>query len=172
MNSTPMNGTLCFSHTRRRGLTLIELVASLVILTLLAAAGFSLLAATGQTQRYVLQNTGAVSQVELSFRRMLENVRSASQASIPIPTELDLVSQPDTSKAGNPVYNIKYCLIGTQLAEIDDRYGTNILADNVTAFVPSLVQSSKPSLFQITLTLTTPGGDTITRQCYVTARNF
>lgn len=163
---------LIYHARRRRGLTLIELMASLIILTLVATAGFSLLAATGQTQRYVVQNTSAVSQVELAFRRILENLRSASQGSIPIATELDLVSQPDTSKAGNPVYNIKYCLIGTQLAEIDDRYGTNILADNVTAFTPTVIQSTKPSLYQITLTLTTPEGDTITRQCNITARNF
>jgi type II secretory pathway pseudopilin PulG len=160
-----------FAH-RRRGLTLVELMASLMLLTLMATAGFSLLATTSQAQRYVAQNSDAVSQTELAFRRMVENIRSASQAAISTPNQLDLVSQPDTSKAGNPVYNIHYLLAGTELLEMDDRYGTNTLVENVTGFTPVQVQTAKPAVFQITLSVTTPEGDTITRQCTVTSRNF
>jgi hypothetical protein len=147
-------------------------MASLIILSLVATAGFSLVATSAQTRKYVVQNTDTLSQAEIAFRRIVENIRSASQAGIVAPSEIDLVTQPDTSQPGNPVYNVKYFLMGSQLIENDDRYGLNVLASNVTTFTPTIVQSTKPTMFQITLTLISPEGDTVTRQSSVTARNF
>src|SRR3982751_479192 len=96
-----------FAMKRRvagRGLTLVELMVTLMIMSLIATATTSLLVSSANTQRYVLNNTNAVSQTELSFRRIVENIRSASSAATVPPSEIDIVTQPDTTKAGNPVY--------------------------------------------------------------------
>jgi len=165
------------SHTApigaaRRAFTLVELMVTLMIISLVAAASTSMMVSSANVQRYVLNNTNAVSQTELAFRRIVENIRSSSQATCVPPSELDLVTQPNTTVAGNPVYNVKYMLAGSQLLEVDDRYGFNVLATNVTTFTITTVQATKPTMFQITLTATPAGSPPITRQTYVTARNF
>ena len=95
----------------------------------------------------------------------------------PNPSEIDLVTQADGSGF---VYNVKYTLVGTQLMEIDDRYGTNILCTNVTNFAPSqtisttnpALLSANPSIFQVTLRVSPPNSPPITRQSTIVARNF
>jgi prepilin-type N-terminal cleavage/methylation domain-containing protein len=157
---------------RRRGLTLVELMVTLMIISLVATAATSLMTSSANAQRYVLANTNAVSQTELAFRRVIENIRSSSQAVCVSPTEVDLVTQPDTSKAGNPVYNISYVLVGGQLMESDDRYGTNVLVANVSGFNAAVVQNTKPTAFLIQLVVAPPNSEPITRTAYVTSRNF
>jgi prepilin-type N-terminal cleavage/methylation domain-containing protein len=162
---------------RPRGFTLVELMTTLMIFALIATAATSMMASSANTQKYVLNNVNAVSSAELAFRRIVENIRSASQCTCPTAAEIDLVTQPDTSKTGNPVYNIQYTIVGSQLMEFDDRYGAavgvgNVLATNVTTFNVTVVQSTKPTMYQLTLTLSPPNSAPITRQAYITSRNF
>jgi prepilin-type N-terminal cleavage/methylation domain-containing protein len=157
---------------RSRGLTLVELMATLMIFAVVSAAAMSMLMSSANTQRYVLKSVNSSSQVELAFRRIVENLRSASQATCLGTTELDLVTQADTSKTGNPVYNVSYALVGSQLIENDDRYGSNVLAANVTSFSITPVQTTKPTMFRVVLTITPDSGGPVTRQSYVTSRNF
>ena len=159
-------------RTAARAFTLVELMVTLMIISLVATASTSMLVSSANIQRYVLNNTNAVSQTELAFRRIVENIRSSSQATWVPPAELDLVTQPNTAVAGNPVYNVKYSLAGNQLLEVDDRYGFNVLVGNVSTFTVTTVQATKPTMFQVTLTVTPVGSPPITRQSYVTARNF
>jgi prepilin-type N-terminal cleavage/methylation domain-containing protein len=155
-----------------RGLTLVELMTALMIFSLVSTAAISLLLTATNTQRYVMSNTSAVSQAELAFRRIIENVRSSSQAACTLPTQLNLVTQPDTAIQGNPVYNIQYALVGSSLIESDDRYGANTLMSNVSAFNVSVAQNTKPTMFYISMTVSAPNSPPITRHAYVTSRNF
>ena len=160
-----------------RGFTLVELMTTLVIFALIATAATAMMASSANTQRYVANNVTANSQVELAFRRIVENIRSSSQCACPNPSEIDLVTQADASSF---VYNVKYTLVGTQLMEIDDRYGTNILCTNVTTFTPAqavstttpALLSANPSIFQVTLRVSPPNSPSITRQATIVARNF
>lgn len=160
------------SNRRSRAFTLVELMTTLMIFALIATAATSMMAASANTQKYVINNVNAVSATELTFRRIVENLRSASTCTCPTSSQITLVTQPDTSQAGNPVYNVSYSLVGTQLIEIDDRYATNILATNVTAFTVTVVQATKPTMYQIALTVSPPNSAPITRQAYITSRNF
>jgi prepilin-type N-terminal cleavage/methylation domain-containing protein len=161
----------------RGAFTLVELMTTLVIFALIATAATSMMASSANTQRYVNNNVTANSQVELAFRRIVENIRSSSQCACPNATEIDLVTQPDSS---GTVYNISYTLVGTQLIESDDRYGTNVLCTNVSTFSPVHVVSTtnpallsaNPSIFQLTLEVSPPNTPPITRQATIVARNF
>ena len=160
-----------------RGFTLVELMTTLVIFALIATAATSMMASSANTQRYVVNNVNANSAAELAFRRIIENIRSSSQCACPTATEIDLVTQPDSSST---VYNVTYSLVGTQLMESDDRYGTNVLCTNVSTFAPVHVVSTtnpallstNPSIFQITLQVSPPNSPPITRQSTIVARNF
>src|SRR4051794_10566826 len=94
-----------------RAFTLVELMVTLMIISLVATASTSMLVSSANIQRYVLNNTNAAPQTGLAFRRIVKNIRSASQATWVPPAELDLVTQPNTAVAGNPVYNVKYSLV-------------------------------------------------------------
>ncbi|MGN6367833.1 MAG: PulJ/GspJ family protein [Phycisphaerae bacterium] len=162
---------------RRGAFTLVELMTTLVIFALIATAATSMMASSANTQRYVMNNVNANSQAELAFRRIVENIRSSSQCWVPNANEIDLWTQPDANKTPHSVI---YSLVGTQLMESDDRYGTNVLATNVTTFAPSQavsttnpsLLSSNPSIFQLTITISPPNSPPITRQSTIVARNF
>ena len=156
----------------RPAFTLVELMTSLVIFSIVASAAMYLIGASARTQVYVNNHTTAVAQAELAFRRIVENIRSASASTLVGSGEIDIVTQPDTSVSGNPVYNVKYYLLGSQLMESDDRYGTNVIAENVSAFTVTTLQATKPTMYQITLTTTPAQSEPITRQARVASRNF
>jgi len=158
---------------RRRGFTLIEVVIALTIMAMVSVAFFVLLSGALRTDSYLRQTTTAISEVDLASRRIIHNVRMASQITAPTTTAasgtLTLVTQPDVNN-GNATYTVTYSLSGGQLSETDSRYGTNVIANNVTAFSVQLVSTTTPVSAVVTLTEGAPGN--ASRVFTVWARNL
>ena len=66
---------------RRRGVTLVELLVAISIVSVLSTAIAVLLSGAGKTHQYVNNETEAMAQVENAYRRILHNVRTASALS-------------------------------------------------------------------------------------------
>jgi type II secretory pathway pseudopilin PulG len=137
-------------------MTLLELMLALIILAICALASERMLAASLQTDKYLQQNSAAVSQIEMATRRITHNVRTCQSLSSPTgttpQTSLSLVTQPDSAN-GNQSYTVSYALNGTNLQETDTRYGTNTIATNISAFTVTLVSTTSPILVQVSITM-------------------
>jgi prepilin-type N-terminal cleavage/methylation domain-containing protein len=157
----------------KRGYTFIELMVSLSIFGMIMTSATSLMFGAYGTNRYVQTQNESVQQIEAAMRRMIDNVRSASTVGPNFSaTNLDLVTQsdPDNSQLK---YDVSYYVnANNQLVETHDLYGTNVILSHVSAFSVTTLQSTKPSMYQVTLTATEPGGKTVTRTCNMTSRNF
>ncbi len=161
--------------TKRRGMTMVELLTSLVIVSVLSLAVFALLGAALNTDRYMRTSTNTTTSVELAIRRMLHNVRTASSLTTPTTgtatSTLTTVTQPDPNNS-NATYTVTYTLSGGNLTENDTRYGTNTLLSNVTAFNVTLVNTATPKMVQITLTATVIDSTVTKAQAAPVTRSF
>jgi len=148
----------------RRGFTLVEMIMALLILAMICTAVGSLTNAAMNDDRYLRAHNTALAESEMAMRRIANNIREAQTGSIAIGTStLSTLTQADTAD-GYPVgATIKYFLQASttvtgqkDLAETDPRYGTNVLAHNVTTFTVALI-SGYNDLYQVDLVLgTTP----------------
>ncbi len=142
---------------RRGGMTMVELMVSLMILSIVSTAAVYLMTGSMNAYRYVRTSANTTSAVELAIRRIIHNVRTASALTTPTTgtatSTLTTVTQPDTSN-GNATYTVTYTLTGGNLTENDTRYGTNTLVSNVTAFTVTLVNTTTPKMVQISITAT------------------
>jgi prepilin-type N-terminal cleavage/methylation domain-containing protein len=159
-------------YGRTRGFTLVELMVSLTIFSLMSTAIVSLMFASYETNAYVRAESTLVTQVETALRRIIDNTRSASTLG-PLfsSTRLDEFTQADADHS-NLKYEIQYYVNNNnELVETHDLYGTNVLVPGVTSFSVATIQSTTPTMLQVTLTAT-DGQNTVTRTCNVTSRNF
>ncbi len=158
----------------RGGLTLIELMLSLVIVTVLSAAVMALLTAGSEGTRYVTSAGNTVSQVDQACRRMAFNLRMASTLDSPSGTTatntFTVHTQQDAAN-GSATYQVIYAVDGNNnLTEADDRFGTNTLVQNVTSFSIARQTTTSPTEVQITVTAGT--SPVVTRTFTVLCRNL
>lgn len=163
----------------RRAMTLVELLVALVIVAICSIAVERMLAAALQSERYLNKTNAAMSEVELAVRRMTHALRTCQSVRVPAGTasetpiaaqsSFSLVTQPDPDDASKS-YSVTYQLSGTTLQEIDSRYGTNTLVNNVSAFSVIRDSASPDSLIKITLTLNTQPA--VTRTFRICCRNL
>ncbi len=159
---------------QRRGVTLMELVLALTIVSVLGTAVVTMLIGAGNTQDYVIGQTDSLSQVENAYRQVLHNVRTASALSYPsdssVHSQLTLSTQPDPNY-GNVPATVNFQLSGTNLIETDSRYGSTqfTVAANVATFSVTKVATSPTQVNVQIITSTTPP---VTRSTTITCRNF
>jgi prepilin-type N-terminal cleavage/methylation domain-containing protein len=141
---------------RRGGFTLAELMASLIIVSLIATAATYLLAATCQTQQYVQNDATTDSQVDFARQRITENIRAATAVAI-TSSSITITSPPSPLISGG-TFTITYSLLGSSLTEIyvnntnSTTYTSSIIVTNVGQFsVAALV--ANPKAFQVTLSV-------------------
>jgi prepilin-type N-terminal cleavage/methylation domain-containing protein len=155
----------------RHGFTLVELMVSLSIFSLMSTAIGSLMFYAYDVSRYTRSENQLVQQVESAMRRIVDNTRSASTLGPNFSTtRLDEFTQADADHA-NLKYDIQYYVTNGNLVESHDLYGTNVLVPGVTNFTVTTVQSTTPTMLQITISAS-DGKNTVTRTCAITARNF
>ena len=164
-----------FRPSHNHGYTFVELMVCLSIFSMISLAATSLMFASYNTNRHIRTEDESIQQMETALRRMIDNVRSASTlgpyfSSSPVCLDLLTQADPDNSQLK---YEIKYTLNAQgQLIETHDLYGSNVLANGITNFTLTVVQDTKPTMLQITLTMQQPQASVITRTCFVTSRNF
>jgi prepilin-type N-terminal cleavage/methylation domain-containing protein len=155
----------------RRGFTLVELMVSLSIFSLMSTAIASLMFYSYGVNRYTRSENELVQQVESAMRRIIDNTRSASTLGPNFTTtRLDEFTQADADYA-NLKYEIQYYVTNGELVESHDLYGTNVLVPGVTEFSIKTLQATPPMMLQVTISAT-DGGNTVTRTCNITSRNF
>jgi len=154
-------------------MTLIELMLALMIVAIVSVAAERLLAASLRTDTYLQQQNTALSELEMTVRRLTHNLRTCQSLTSPAGTtaqnSVTLVTQPDTSN-GSTSYTVTYALVGTTLQETDTRYGTNTLVNNVSAF--SVTRQTVASPVVLTITITISVKPQITRTFQVYCRNI
>src|SRR5262249_26867717 len=155
------------------GYTFAELMVSLSIFAMIMTSASSLMFGAYDTNRYVQTQDESVQQIESAMRRMVDNVRSASTLGPNFSgSNLALVTQADPDNSLLK-YNVSYSVNNqNQLIETHDLYGSNVILSNVSTFTVTTVQSTKPTMLQLTVIATEPGGRTVTRACNITSRNF
>jgi prepilin-type N-terminal cleavage/methylation domain-containing protein len=159
--------------TRRRGVTLVELLVALSVVAILSAAIAVMLAGASNTHQYVNNEADAMSNVENAFRRMLHNTRTASALVAPttgtLTNTLTVLTQPDPSYGGAPA-TVTYSLSNGNLVETDSRYaGNSILVPHVSAFS---VQRTGTGPLQLNITITSGSTPAVTRSAIVMCRNL
>ena len=138
----------------RRAFTFVELMASLIIFSLVATAGTYLLATSAKTQSYVQGGANTESEIEFAIQRITENIRAAT-AVTPGTSSVTITSPPSPRVSGNPTFTITYNLVNSNLIEIytnnanNSSYSNGTIAHNVTAFTPVSLSSNT---FRVTLT--------------------
>jgi len=157
----------------RRGMTFLELMLGLTIVSIVGAATAALMVGAANASKYVNSNGDAVWQIDNCERRMTFNLRAASTLDAPTNTTatntFTIHTQPDAGN-GNVTYQVSYALSGTNLQETDTRYGTNTIAQNVTAFSVTRLSVASPVSVQVTITI---GSSTpVTRTFVVLCRNL
>jgi prepilin-type N-terminal cleavage/methylation domain-containing protein len=156
-----------------RGVTLVELLVALSVVTMLSAAIAVLLAGAGNTHQYVNNEADAMSNVENAFRRIMHNVRTASAMTAPgsstLTNTLTVQTQSDPNYGGVPA-TVTYLLSNGNLVETDSRYaGSSILVPGVSAFT---VQRTGTSPVQLNISITSGTTPAVTRTAMVTCRNL
>jgi prepilin-type N-terminal cleavage/methylation domain-containing protein len=159
-------------RTSRGGFTLVELMVSLCIFSLMSTAIASMMFVAYDTNHYVRSESNLVTQVETAMRRIMDNTRSASTfGPFFTPTHMDEYSQADLDHS-NLKYDIQYYVDASgNLVETHDLYGTNVLVPGCTNFRITTLKATAPTMIQVTITAA-DGGNTVTRTCNITARNF
>lgn len=161
-------------YRQRRGFTFVELMASLIIFSLVGTAGTYLLAASAKTQSYVAGGTTAESEVAFAIQRITENIRDATGV-IPGSSSLTIQTSPSPRISGN-TFTITYSLLGSNLVESYTNNGTNavyssgIIAHNVSSFTPSTLAANAKA-FQVIFTAG-PSGASVSRTVVVLGRNL
>jgi len=138
-----------------RAVTLVELLISVLVLAIVSTAITTLLFGAMNDNRY-LESTGtAQSELELAMRRITNNIREAQTGAVVLGTStLAMTTQPDSADGYPAGATVSYALQNSSvtgqkdLAETDQRYGTNVLVHNVTTFTVAAV-SGIPDLYQI-----------------------
>jgi prepilin-type N-terminal cleavage/methylation domain-containing protein len=142
-------------HRRRRGLTLAELMTSIVIVSVLSVGATNLVIAALRTDRVLLDSNRQVSEMELAIRRMTHDIRTGSNLSIASSSSFSLTTQADPGNNGQS-YTVTYTYdsAGKTLSETNSKYGStaNIIAYNVSAFSVTLAKSS-PIVLSISITI-------------------
>lgn len=75
-----------------RGFTLAEIMISMMIFAMVAAAGTYMMSAASSAQNFFRNGTGSQSEVEFALGRMVENVRAAAPGGISSPTSTTAAS--------------------------------------------------------------------------------
>ena len=68
---------------RRRGLSLLELITSVVVLAILSVGATNLIVGALRTDRVLLDSNRQVSEIELAIRRLTHNIRTGSAITVP-----------------------------------------------------------------------------------------
>ncbi len=151
-----MNSPLKIPASRRRGMTLVELMLALTILSILSVGATNLIIGGLQTDRVLLDSDRQVSEMEHSIRRQIHNIRTGTAVTIGANT-ISMTSQADPNNNGQ-TYTITYTYssaAGT-LSESSTQYGTNppvnVIAYNVTAFSAAQI-STPPQLISVDITI-------------------
>lgn len=164
-------------RVKTRGITLVELLVALVIVSIISVATTTMLAGAAKTDRFVMNASLMQSQAEFATRRMIHNLRMASSITGLTTTDggtFTLVTQPDTAN-DQATYTVTYALVtlgnGTkQLQETDTRTGMTVLVSEVTTFTARYQNAGSPKL--VVVTLTTGGPYAVTRTFKVAPRNL
>jgi prepilin-type N-terminal cleavage/methylation domain-containing protein len=169
------------NNRRRDGYTLIELMLALTIFAFASTAISSLLYSTYRVNRHVQTATECGSQVEISIRRMIEVVRSATNVLLE-PNKLYVQTPPDPSGRS---YIYMYYLDTTgadpklrpQLRERIANAGTLAviqdvaMVDSISAFSVTEVTPAGEHPAYI-IDIAAGKGQTIARNCTITCRNL
>jgi prepilin-type N-terminal cleavage/methylation domain-containing protein len=137
---------------RRRAFTLVELITSLLILSMLGAAVCGLVIAATNTDRYLRLQTDTESKIELAAHRLAANERAAMSTTPPSVTTLAngqsslTLTVPDV--ANSTTRTVTYYCTGASapytLVEVDPRYNAgapSLLVPNVTSFSVTIATS-------------------------------
>ena len=158
---------------RRTAFSLVELLLALTIIAILSGGVCILLTGSLNVDRFLTSANATNYQVDLAVARMLHNLRGCNALSDPTATTTQhtftVQTQPDPDN-GLQSYTVVYALVGSQLIETDDRYGSNVICNNVTTFNVTLISPSTPISVQITLTAGTP--EPVTRSFRALCRNL
>ena len=158
----------------RRAFTLIEVIAALLILSLVSIAVAAMTFGAMNDDRYLRTATASQAEIELAARRIATNIRQAQPGSINAgTTALTVISQADTAN-GYPngatvTYSLTVTAGKTNHTENDPRLGgANVIVNNITTFNIVAV-AGVSDLYQLDLvTNTTPP---VERHLKIYARN-
>jgi len=165
---------MMFGKRCSAGLTLVELICALVVMSIISLAVSAMIAGAANTSLFVTSGTDRVSQVETAYRRILHNLRACSSITTPTTTTagstLTLVTQPDSSN-GNATYTVTYALSNGSLTESDSRYtSANTLATGVTGFTVKRISLTSPQ--SVAVTITAGSNPVVTRSVTIYCRNL
>jgi prepilin-type N-terminal cleavage/methylation domain-containing protein len=160
----------------RGGVTLVELMVSLVVLTIISTAVLYMLRAGAQLSGAMNSSISSETEIEAALARIVQQVRNCTSLNVPHGTSGDssfsIVTEPDAAN-GNQTYSVTYQLSGSgaaqQLQEVDARYGTSTLVRNVQSF--NVRTKSATGTQVIILTLTVGASPPVTRTVRITPRN-
>jgi prepilin-type N-terminal cleavage/methylation domain-containing protein len=172
---------------KRRGLTLLELMLSLTILTMLGAAAAGLLFASLNVNRFNTDESAAVWDADFAWHRIAANAMAAIPAASGGMTPTVTTDSNGQARltfivpdlANSTTRTIKYYCTGTSapftLVEDDSRYNNggvpNPIACNVQSFAVTLDSSVSMDIW-VDLKLTPKTGWTVRRHFCVNARDF
>ncbi|MEI8194963.1 MAG: prepilin-type N-terminal cleavage/methylation domain-containing protein [Phycisphaerae bacterium] len=156
----------CQSETDRRprtprGMSLVELIVALLILSLISTAVCTLTFGAFNTDRFLRVRNTALAEIELAAARMTNNIREAQTGSIVVGTgTLTTMTQADTAHGFPNGVTVSYSLRAdpvntgmSQIIENDPRYGaTNVLANNVSTFTVATV-AGITGLYQVDIVI-------------------
>jgi prepilin-type N-terminal cleavage/methylation domain-containing protein len=160
---------------RGRAVTLVELLVALTVLAVISTAVTVLLTGAADAHQYVNTECDAMAQVENAYRRILHNVRAASDVLAPTDTAvgstLSVATQMDSTYSATVAPTVTYSVVGGNLVETDDRYGTNnVLVENVKTFSVKWNGTANPTT--ITVTITSSSTPAVTRTATISCRNL
>jgi len=145
------------SHTSRvprRGFTLTELMASLLIFAMVSTAATYLMGALSNTQQYAQNGATTDSEMAFACQRITENIRAANVVTIAA-SSITITSPPSPLISGG-TFTITYSLVGSNLYEIyfnnsnSQTYSSGVLVHNVSQFTVSQLAGNSKA-FQVIL---------------------
>jgi type II secretory pathway pseudopilin PulG len=167
---------------RRRAFTFVELMTSLLILSMLGAAVCGLVIAATNTDRYLRLQTDTESKIELTTHRLAANERAALSTTAPAVSTLAngqsslTLTVPDVANA--TTRTIKYYCTGASapytLVEVDPRYNAgapSTLVPNVTSFAVTIA-TSPTTLFSNDIRCAVANLPQVRRHFQVQGRDF
>jgi prepilin-type N-terminal cleavage/methylation domain-containing protein len=151
-------------YLNNHGYTLIEIIIVIVILGIIGAFTFQMVAAGVQAFKKSSARKDLYDQGRLAMERMVRELRDTKEVSASSSSSITF-KKAHPSQAADNIEQIKYELVGTDLKRVGDPLGTPltaVLASNVDSFLVSGASCCSIVSVDDTSTGSTDGGSTIT----------
>lgn len=136
--------SVCRSHRKRRGFTLIESIATLTVLGVLAGVSANLIYTATASYRDAATRAQLSSETSVAMERVCHRLTSISRDTSAAVVAPLISSVTPTSIAWNSNYSLT--LSGSQLMLVENGSASRILLDNVTSFSVSAFNESNGAL--------------------------